>query len=978
MYVERLLRIAKKWREVWEKNRVYEADPEPGKPKFFLTAAFMYPNGAAHVGHARTYVIPDILARYKRANGYNVLFPMGFHYTGTPILTTAERIASGDKEFIQSLSNSYNVPVSELSKMTDPLNLARYFHTISKEAMKDYGLSIDWRREFTTIDPEFKAFIRWQFLKLREKGLLVKGSHPVGWCPRHSMPVGMHDTKDDVEPEIDELTLIKFVGENGEFYPAATLRPETVLGVTNVWVNPDVNYCITEVHDGSKVEKWVISCFAAWKLSFQKTVNVIGRIKGSDIIGKTLINPLTGEKVPVIQATFVSPAFGTGVVMSVPAHAPYDYAALRDYIKEKDPEKWGSLRPIVLIRIEGYGPYPAKDAVERLGVKSQNDVELLDKATKEVYKAEHDKGVMIEGLSARVKEKVIEGAKDFIKKYVEGKEVKEAREHIKEFLRKHGYGSIMYEIMNAPVYCRCGTEIVVKVVHDQWFIDYGNQEWKKKAVEALNNMRIVPEEARNQFLATIDWLREKACVRSRGLGTELPWAKGWVIESLSDSTIYMAFYTVIYKIRKYGINGDKLTPEFWDYVMLGVGDPEKLSEKLGIDVNVLKDLRQEFDYWYPLDSRHSGKDLIPNHLTFFIFNHAAIFPKEKWPKQIVANGWVLIKGEKMSKSKGNVKTLHGLVNTFSPDAVRLAIATEAEVEADLSLDVDKMGKIYDRLRKIESIVNNLYRNDGLREAIGLPEKWLLTRIARHLLLASQELDNVRIRSAGIRIFYLIPQDIEEYLDMVEEPSRIVRDVIELWIKAMSVYTPFFAEELWHSIGKDTLVVQEKWPSKAELECMIDEEAELQVEYVKRVIEDLRNITKVVKGNKAIIYVSPKEEQAHLVQIVKIVQGGGKIGDVIRYVAKNFVVSSKKQIPKIGKAILDLVISLDPHVAESLEKIGGIDEKEAIMNLKGYITKKSGVEISEVYVSTDEGAPDYGGRKAQALPWRPSIYILNNQ
>ncbi|RLG82907.1 MAG: leucine--tRNA ligase, partial [Thermoprotei archaeon] len=278
--MEYLKSLVRKWRSVWENEKVYEADPIPGKDKYFLTAAFMYPNGPAHIGHARTYLIPDVLARFKRSLGINVLFPMAFHYTGTPILVIAERIASNDEDYIKSLSQNFNISIDELRKLKEPLTLARYFHELSKEAMKDYGLSIDWRREFTTIDPEFKSFIRWQFETLRSKGLLIKGTYPVGWCPYHNMPVGMHDTKDDVEPEIDEVTVIKFKIVGNEVYlPTATLRPETVLGVTNIWINPKAEYCLVEVtYDGDVKEKWILACEAAKRLSYQLRINIVSRV----------------------------------------------------------------------------------------------------------------------------------------------------------------------------------------------------------------------------------------------------------------------------------------------------------------------------------------------------------------------------------------------------------------------------------------------------------------------------------------------------------------------------------------------------------------------------------------------------------------------------------------------------------------------------------------------------------------------------
>lgn len=966
--------MARKWSAIWFEREVYKADPREGVPKYFLTGAFMYPNGPAHVGHARTYLIPDILARFMRGLGYNVLFPMGFHYTGTPILALAEGLATGSEEYIGNLARIFQVDEEGLSKLRDPVSVAKFFHEISKEAMRLYGLSIDWRREFTTIDPEFKSFIHWQFRKLLESGYLTRGSHPVGWCPHHNMPVGMHDTKDDVEPEIDELYIIKFKGLDGLNYVVATLRPETVLGVTNLWVNPDVRYCVSYVRTSGGEETWVASCEAVKKLGFQRGVKVLREVDGVELIGKQAVNPITGRVVPVIEASFVSPKFGTGVVMSVPAHAPYDYAALRDYVFSDVKRSWGSLEPIPLITVEGYSDVPARDVVERLGVKSQEDRDLLDEATKEIYRAEYDSGVMRLDLDKLIETEVLEGVREFIVSEVSGASVRDARERIKTFLTSKGSGDSMYEVMNAPVYCRCGTEVVVKVVEDQWFINYGDLRWKELTLKALAGMRIVPEEARTQFLNTVQWLKEKACTRSRGLGTELPWSPGWIIESLSDSTIYMAFYTVIHKIREYGIPPEKLTYEFWDYVLLGSGDVGGLSERLGIEPEVLEGLRSEFLYWYPLDSRHSGKDLIPNHLTFFIFNHTAIFPEELWPRQIVANGWVLIQGEKMAKSRGNIFPLHWLISNYSPDVIRLAIASGAEVESDLNLDIETLDALRVKLKAIHDLVLEVLKSGGLSDEIGLPERWLLSRFASNALGAYEDLSNVKVRAASLRIFYNIHQDITRYLRMVDRPSKVLRDLITSWLKLMHLITPFITEELWHKAGGEGLLTVKTLPSSNELRSLINEAVELDYVFLERFVEDLKNLLKVVKGGEVIVYVAPKSSYTHLIEVLKILREGGRMSDVVKYLITNKV-TEPRQALKIAKTMVDLIMSLPPGLLDAITRTGSVDEYEVLTRSRKYVEEEAGVRIREVYRADDESAPDFNGKKKSALPLRPSIQIL---
>ncbi|MEM3092741.1 MAG: class I tRNA ligase family protein, partial [Candidatus Nitrosocaldus sp.] len=333
--------IQRRWMDAWDEARIFESDPST-KDKYFITVAYPYPNSPQHIGHGRTYTLADVHARYMRMKGYNVLFPMGFHYTGTPILAMSRRIAEHDKELVETFVNIYGVKPEYIEYFKDPVNIARYFHAEIKEGMREMGYSIDWRREFTTIDPLYNRFITWQFKRLKDKGLISQGSHPVGWCPRDQSPVSQHDTLGDVEPEFIEYVLIKFMLDassnnksnnnsddakimEGLILPAATLRAETVFGVTNLWLNPDAEYAIAVV-DGK--ERWLVSMDAAERLTYlNRDVRIEHNIKGRELIGLRARVPLINRYVPILPAVFVDPKNGTGIVMSVPAHAPYDYQA---------------------------------------------------------------------------------------------------------------------------------------------------------------------------------------------------------------------------------------------------------------------------------------------------------------------------------------------------------------------------------------------------------------------------------------------------------------------------------------------------------------------------------------------------------------------------------------------------------------------------------------------------------------------------
>ena len=623
--------IEKKWRERWIAEKQFETNPN-NKQKKFITVAYPYPNSPQHIGHGRTYTLADVHARFYRMKGFNVLFPMAFHYTGTPILGMAKRIESGDKEIIKNLKELYGVPEESIKEFVEPVKIADYFHEEIKTGMIEMGYSIDWRREFTTIDPVYSKFIEWQIHTLKEKKLIIQGSHPVGWCPKDQNPVSQHDTLGDVEPDFTEYILIKFRLDD-YIVPTATLRPETIFGVVNLWINPEIIYKKVTVDD----EKWLVSKECAYKMEFMdKKITYDGEIKGSELIGKHVNVPYRNESIPILPASFVESETGTGIVMSVPAHAPFDYQALEDIKKSEKLEseliaKINEIKPLSIIETEGYGEIPAKEVVEKLGITTQNDSKL-EEATKEIY------GKEFYGGKLKANTEKFSGIK-----------VAYAKDTIKEWLTENKYADILLELTNTPVRCRCGTECVVKVLNNQWFLNYKDKNWKESATKCFDSMSILPNEIKSEFNYVIGWLRERACARQHGLGTKLPWDKEWIVESLSDSVIYMAYYTLSKFVNDKTITADYLSREFFDFIFLNKGDITKVSEITKIPQETISKIKEEFEYFYPVDSRHSGRDLVPNHLTFFVLNHVAIFPEEKWPREIVVNGSVLMNGSKMSK-----------------------------------------------------------------------------------------------------------------------------------------------------------------------------------------------------------------------------------------------------------------------------------------------------------------------------------------
>src|SRR5947199_2568921 len=267
--------------------------------------------------------------------------------------------------------------------------------------------------------------------------------------------------------------------------------------------------------------------------------------------------------------------------------------------------------------------------------------------------------------------------------------VAKAREVIVQELTRQGKIEILLELRNAPVVCRCGTKCLVHILENQWFINYGDPEWKKLAHKCIDQIFIRTEEIPAEFDYPLDWLQERACARTVGLGTKLPWDPNWIIEALSDSVVYMAYYIlskyfakdwVVFK--KFEKNASKLPDAFFNFTLLGEGVVDGVAEETGIPKRILSAIRTEFEYFYPVDMRHSARELVSNHLSFYIFHHSTLFPERQWPKGIVANGFVLMEGAKMSKSLENIIPLRQGIAKFGSDPVRVGVMATAELGQD--------------------------------------------------------------------------------------------------------------------------------------------------------------------------------------------------------------------------------------------------------------------------------------------------------
>ena len=337
--------IEKKWQEKWEKAKCFEADINSKKKKYYVLEQFPYPSGTGlHIGHAFIYTIGDIYARFKRMNGFNVLYPMGYDSLGLP---------------------AENAAIKEKTHPKDYTNKAIKNFIRQQKAL---GLSYDWSRVFWTHDSKYYKWDQWIFLKMFEKSLVYQKKSAVNWCPKCKTVLAneqVHNGKcwrhEDTNVEIRHLNqwyfkitdyteelanfesvkewpdLIKklqknWIGKsygteidftiNDEKWPIFTTRPDTIYGVTFMVVSaqhPKLMELVTP-ENKKKVESFVK------KLNSVSQEEIEQLDKEGVFTGSYAINPINNEKIPVYAGNFVVADYGSGMVMAVPSHDERDFS----------------------------------------------------------------------------------------------------------------------------------------------------------------------------------------------------------------------------------------------------------------------------------------------------------------------------------------------------------------------------------------------------------------------------------------------------------------------------------------------------------------------------------------------------------------------------------------------------------------------------------------------------------------------------
>lgn len=597
--------------------------------KFFVTFPYPYMNGRLHLGHAYTIMGIEMMARFYKSKGYNVMFPFGFHGSGMPIVSCAKKlerelidgkpIEEYSKDSQVGILRDMSVSAHDIPKFVDPKFWILYFTEKAKDDLMAFHAYADLTRSFYTTDmnPHYDSFIRWQFEHLIRSGYVYKGKRNVIFSTNDNQPCADHDRHSSGEGVKPVTTSVKFVKSSMGNIMVTICDPAGTKIVSN---------CSRKVLFDIGDEMYVSNEWAYKNIKHQ-----------------------------------------------------YDDTAClyRTYDKIEDVE----IEELEFHTDFGTGFYLVSD--EKSVVRNHTEMPC-----------------------------------DF--KFSEPE---------KKVLSRSG-------------------EICIVAKTDQWFINYGDESIKEKVREYVVHTFKTPNKfVKDIFVAAVDWLNEWACSRNFGLGTYIPGTAD-IIDSLSDSTIYMAYYTVAHLVTKL----PSINSEMWDYVFIDGTDEPALDTEV---LEILKQMKKEFKYWYPLDLRVSGKDLVNNHLTMSLFNHYMIWQDEKYlPRSYGVNGYLMLNGEKMSKSDGNFMTMRDAIDTFGVNATRFVLASSDGIE-DGNFDCDLAKSIPEKfIRELEWMKECIETVDKTKTDYDLWDKIFDSDIDNCIRIAHDSYESTNFSSV-VRQFYAL-------------------------------------------------------------------------------------------------------------------------------------------------------------------------------------------------------------------------------
>jgi leucyl-tRNA synthetase len=784
--------IEEKWQAHWADNQSFKTDDHSDKPNFYLLEMFPYPSGRIHMGHVRNYAIGDVVARFKRLQGFNVLHPMGWDAFGMPAENAA--IEHGTHPGKWTYENIANMRVQ----------------------LKRMGLSYDWSREFATCD---LSYYRWEqliFLRMLEKGLAYKKTSQVNWCHDCQTVLANEQVEDGCcwrcghavkQKELDqwffritayadellaECDNLKGWPENvlamqrnwiGRSYGCEidfqlkdrdhsikvfTTRPDTLCGATFMSLAPEHPLVETLVTADRQA---AVAAFVEEVARQDKIDRTSGELEKKGIFtGSYCINPLTAEEIPVFLANFVLMDYGTGAVMAVPAHDQRDFEFARKY----------QLPIRVVIQ-------PAGETLraETLGEAMTGPGELINSG-------------QFDGLP---NEEAKTAITDFLHQQQQGRKTVNYR------LRDWGVSRQRYWGTPIPViYCdSCGTVPVPE---------------KDLPVTLPMDVEITGEGgsplARHQQFLRVDCPCCGAAARR----------ESDTFDTFVESSWYFARYACPHEDQA------PLNPEMvnqWLPVDQYIGGVEHAVMHLlyaRFFTKVLRDLKM-------LKADEPFTNLLTQGMVCMesqrCNKHGWLYPEQVVDGRCVQCQQPVVLGrtEKMSKSKKNVVDPDALIKGYGADTARLFSLFAAPPEKDLEWNEQGVEGCYRFLGRVWRAVHDHLNTPVNHGDSSAPPSELRRKTHQTIRKVTEDIDGrFHFNTAIAAIMELV--NAIYACDRQQEDAAVVREALETVVRLLSPFVPHISEELWQRLGHQTAVDHLGWPAWDE-SALVTSEVELVVQ-----------------------------------------------------------------------------------------------------------------------------------------------------
>lgn len=752
--------IEPKWQKRWEDAGIFHAQDDSDKPPFYTLIEFPYPSGdGLHVGHPRSYTALDVLSRKRRAEGFNVLYPIGWDAFGLP-------------------TENYAIKTGRKPQEVTAENVATF-----KRQLQSLGMSFDWSREINTTDPSYYKWTQWMFLKFFEAGLAYKDKIAINWCMSCKIGLANEEVvngkcercggeveKRDKEQwmiaitkyadklldglnDVDYLPQIKKQQENwigrsegaevlfkldghDESMMVFTTRPDTLFGATYMVLAPEHALVEKITIDEKKDEVAAYVKEAGMKTDIERGAE--DKEKTGVFTGAYAINPVTGEKIPVWVADYVMMGYGTGAIMAVPAHDERDFAFANAFGLE--------VRCVI---------NPTQFQLKSSGLPGGPEFE---KDEADYLRAVHEGKVCFVGDGNAMNSDFLDGldvdqAKKKITDWLEEKKLGKAAVNFK--LRDWVFSRQRYWGEPIPlVHCdACGW---VAVPDDQLPLELPEVE------------KYEPTDTGDSPLAAIEeWVNTTCPTCGKDAKRETDTMPNW-----AGSSWYFLRY---------------IDPKNDD----AFADPEKLK------------------YWMPVDLYNGGMEHVTLHLLYSRFwnqflHDQGLVPVSEPYKRRVAHGLVMAEnGVKMSKSKGNVVNPDEMVHEYGADALRTYILFMGPFDEAVPWSKNGLVGVRRFLEKVNRYVTDW--DESKAEDFGVIVEPVVKKVG-------DDIEAFKFNTA-----------VSTLMQMINELSgkMATKEQLKKILIVLSPFAPHLSNELWEQLGLEGLVEEQAWPEVDESKLVKD-------------------------------------------------------------------------------------------------------------------------------------------------------------